>query len=50
MHNFQAEPESVLREKSTWAPSGRDAVVDEDVGGTGDGDLGVGGGAHKSAR
>ena len=44
------EPESVISEESNHASPGRDAAIDEEVGGAGDGDLGDGRGAHKSAR
>ena len=44
------EPESVVSEESNHASPGRDAASDEEVGGAGGGDLGVGGGAHKSSR
>ena len=44
------EPESVVSEGSYHASPGRDAAIDEEVGGAGVGDLGVGRGADKSAR
>ena len=46
----RSEPESVVSEESNHASPERDAAIDEEVGGAGGSDMGVGRGAHKSAR
>ena len=40
----------MVSEESIHSSPGRDAVIDEEVGGADGGDMGVGRGAHKSAR